>query len=117
MQVPMSISFRGMDTDAALEARVRESAKKLERFHERITSCDVVIEQPHKSHKTGNLYHVRIDIRVPGKEIVVQRQPGQHHEHEEIGTVIKDAFDAARRQLQDWIRMQRGDVKHHEATS
>jgi ribosomal subunit interface protein len=98
MQIPLQISFRNMDPSPAVEAIVREKAAKLDRFFDRIVSCDVTIEAPHRHHHKGKLYKVRIDIGMPGNDVNV---------------AIRDAFDAAVRQLEDHARKLRGDVKSH----
>ena len=114
MQIPVQISYRGIDHSDAVEADLRERVGRLEQFHERITGCRVVVEAPHARHHKGKLYHVRIDLTVPGAEIVVGRDPALHHAHEDIYVAIRDAFDAARRQLEDHVRRARGDTKSHE---
>ena len=114
MQLPVQISFRGVAHSDAVEASIRELAGRLEQFCDRITSCRVIVETPHAHHHKGNLYHVRIDLTVPGAEMVVGRDPAAHHAHEDIFVAIRDAFDAARRQLEDYVRRARGDIKSHE---
>jgi ribosomal subunit interface protein len=114
MQLPLQVNFRDMDPSEVVEARVRERAAKLDRFADHIMSCRVMIESHHKHHHKGNVYHVRIDITAPGREIVVSRDPGEHHAHEDVYVAVRDAFDAAERQLQDFVRQQRGDEKVHE---
>ena len=113
MQIPLQIGFRGMPSSEAIEARVRARAAELERFHDRITGCRVMIEAPHRRHHRGKLFHVRIDVTVPGKELVVSREPADHHAHEDVYVAIRDAFDAAQRRLQDHARGERGAVKTH----
>lgn len=113
MQSPLQISFRHMDHSDAIEAKVRDRAMKLEKFYQLITSCRVVIEPAHKHKHKGNLYQIRIDVNVPGKELVVTREPDEHHAHEDIYVSIRDAFDAMRRQLEDYSRIRRGKVKTH----
>ena len=115
MQIPLQITFRNMDPSDAVEANVREKAGKLERFAEHITSCRVIVEAPHKHQHKGNIYGVRIDITLPGGEIIVNSHPEQNHAHEDIYVAIRDAFDAARRQLEDYVRIRRNKVKVHEA--
>ena len=114
MQIPVEISFRGLPRWEKAEAEVREHAAELERFFDRITSCRVLIEAPHQHRQKGQIYHVRVDLTVPGKEIVVKRDPSEHREHEDLYLAIRDAFRAARRQLQDYVRERRGLVKAHE---
>jgi cold shock CspA family protein/ribosome-associated translation inhibitor RaiA len=114
MQVPLEIVFHNCDRSPAVEAAVRERAAKLERLANGITSCRVTVEAPHKHHQQGNLYTVRVDLRYPGGEAVVNRSPGVNHAHEDVYVALRDAFKAARRQLQDRLRVRRGDVKVRE---
>lgn len=114
MQVPLQITFRHMESSDAVERRVREEAAKLERFCDHITSCRVVVESPHEHHHQGKLFHVAIDLKVPGKEIVVTRGHGKDHAHEDVYVTIRDAFNEMQRQLQDYVRQHRGKVKEHE---
>lgn len=115
MQIPLQITFRNMGHSDAVEAKIREKAAKLEKFAEHITSCRVIIEAPHQHHHQGKLFNVKVDITLPGKEIIADRHPDEHHAHEDAYVAIRDAFDAARRQLEDYVRRRRGDVKYHEA--
>ena len=115
MQIPLQITFRDIDQSDAVEARIRERAAQLEKFYDRITSCRVMVEAPHNSRNKGRLYHIRVDITVPGGEIVVRREPKAHHAHEDVYVAIRDAFKAAQRQLQDYVRRNRGEIKAHEA--
>lgn len=114
MDLPLQVTFRNMDRSDAVEARVRERAAKLERFFEHVTSCRVVVEAPDRHHRKGKLYHVRIELGVPGKELVVSRHPKAKHAHEDVYVAVRDAFDAARRQLEDYVRRLEGKVKSHE---
>jgi ribosome-associated translation inhibitor RaiA len=113
MQIPLQISFGNMDPYPAVEAIVREKAAKLDRLFERIVSCDVTIEAPHRRQHKSKLYKVRIDIGMPGKDVHVNQEGPKNHAHEDINVAIRDAFDAAVRQLEDHARRLRGDVKSH----
>ncbi len=113
MQLPLQVVFRNMDPSAAIEARIRERAASLEHYHDRIMSCRVAVELHHRHHHQGNLFHVRVDLKVPEGEIVASRAPAEHHAHEDVYVAIRDAFDAARRQLEDHARRRRGVVKEH----
>ena len=115
MQIPLQISFRDMEPLAAVEAKIRQRAAKLDRYYDRIMGCHVVVEAPHRRHHQGGLYHVRIDVTVPQGELVVSREPMDHYSHKDIYVAIRDAFDATQRRLADYARRQRGDVKPHEA--
>jgi ribosomal subunit interface protein len=114
MKIPLSITFRGVDPSPAVKDAVQERADKLEKFYGDIMHCHVVVEKPHQHHHKGNLYHIRIDVTVPGNELVVQRAPEAHHAHEDPYVAIRDAFDSMRRQLEDYARIRRGKVKTHE---
>ncbi len=113
MQAPLQITFRHMDSSDAVVARIRERTAELERYSDRMTSCRVVVECRHPRHQQGNLFRVRVDLKVPGREIVVGRDPAAHRAHEDVYVAIRDAFDAARRLLEDHLRERRGEVKLH----
>jgi len=115
LRLPIQITFRHMEPSAALEARVRELADHLDHLSSQIMHCHVTIEAPHRHHRQGKLYEVHIDLTVPGDEIVVSKAHGNQHSHEDPYVALRDAFRAAERQLEDFEREHRQDVKHHEA--
>jgi len=115
MQLAPQITFRGMDVSEAIEARISDRIEKLEQFHKGIMSCRVVVECSHRHHRKGRIYHISVDVKVPGYEVAVRRDPPEHHAHEDINVAIRDAFDAVRRQLEDHARRVRGQMKAHEA--
>ena len=105
MKLPLQITTRNMSLSEAAEQTIREKAEKLNTFCDRITSCRVLVEAPHRHKQQGVLYNVHIDITVPGNEIVVKKE-----QSEDLYVSIRDAFDAARRQLKDYTERQRGDM-------
>ena len=105
MQLPLQITFRDMDPSEAVEQAIREKANKLEEFNDRITSCHVVIETPHRHHHKGRVHHIKIHMALPGREVTIDREP-ERGAHEDIYVAIRDAFDAARRQLRDLSKKQ-----------
>ena len=111
MILPIQITFHNVDKSDALETKIREAAEKLDQFHEDIMSCRVVVEAPHKRHHQGTLYHLRIDVSVSGKEIVVDREPGDRNAHEDPYVMVRDAFEAMERKLKDDERRRHGEVK------
>jgi cold shock CspA family protein/ribosome-associated translation inhibitor RaiA len=111
MQVPLQVSFRHMKHSEAIEALIREKAAKLDASPDHIMGCRVVVGPVGKHHEHGNLYEVRIDITVPGEEIVVTREPSQHTAYKDIQVALRDAFDSARRRLADYVRRRQGSVK------
>ena len=113
MQSPLQITFRHMEPSPALEARIRQRADELDRFSDRIIGCRVVVEYGNRRHHQGNLFEVHIDLTLPGREIVVGRDAGAGHAHEDAHVAVRDAFDAARRVLEDHARRSRGEAKTH----
>jgi hypothetical protein len=114
-QTPVHVTFRGIPHSDALEADIQERAGALQRFHPRLAGCRVLVEQPHRHQHSGNPFHVRIEMTVDGaRPLVVTHEGGPGTSDPYIAT--REAFDAARRQLQDAAREQRGDVKSHDAT-
>lgn len=110
MQIPLQITVRDMAHSDALDAHIREKVAGLEHFHPRITSCRVTVTESRKHHQQGQQFEVRVDVRVPGHaEIVANRQ----HD-EDVYVALRDAFDSAKRQLEEAIHEKRGDVKAHE---
>jgi cold shock CspA family protein len=140
MKIPLQITFRNMPPSRAIEDNIREKADKLDSLYDDIMSCRVIVEAPHRHHHKGKAYVVRIDMTVPGGELVVNREPkrlvaaraarneelentlaenhapSKHAAHEDAYVAIRDAFNAAARKLQDHARRRRGKTKVHEAT-
>ncbi len=139
MEIPLCITFRNMPISEAIETNIREKTAKLAALYNGILDCHVMVEAPHRHHRKGKSYQVRIDLLVPGAELVVNREPKrlksaklrapelveaamvEHHEpskhaaHEDVYVAIRDTFSAAGRKLQDYVRRRRGKVKAREA--
>ena len=111
MQLPLQITFRGMEPSEAMDLRIRKLAQRLERFSAHVVRCHVIIDAPHQHGHQGHLYAVHIQINVPGDTISVNREHREHHSHEDVYVALRDAFRAARRQLEDYEREHRLDVK------
>ena len=132
MILPVQITFRNMPPSEAVATRIRKETAKLDRYYGRITSCRVVVEAPHRHHRRGEQFHIRIELGVPGGEVAVRHgasllammqrsEASEWHrhfeaepDHKDIYVAIRDSFKAARRRLQDHVRRMRGDVKSHE---
>jgi ribosome-associated translation inhibitor RaiA len=110
MQIPLHISFHNLDHSDAVDAYARAEAGKLDKFYDRITACRVAVEAPHRGQHKGKLYRVRVDLVVPGAELTAARNPSAHGEHADIHVAVRDAFRAARRQLQDHVRRRREPI-------
>ena len=116
MQMPLQISFKDMDPSPAIEARIREKAAQLERFFPHIFRGHVAVSAPHRHHHKGRLYKVTIHLTLPPRhEITIGREGRQDHAHEDMNVAIRDAFDAAVRQVEDHARRIRAVMKTHEA--
>lgn len=105
MRLPLQITFRNVQSSQAVEAAIREQVEKLEKFYDRITSCRVVIDSPHRHHRKGKLYHVQIDLNVPESKLVINRHPTDEPSHSNLYVAIRDAFNTAKRQLQDYVEV------------
>ncbi|MBO0726345.1 MAG: ribosome-associated translation inhibitor RaiA [Blastocatellia bacterium] len=132
MRILAQITWRDMAPSAAVEAKIREEAAKLEEFYDRITNCRVMVEIPRRYQNGKYQFHVRIDLTVPGGKIMVNHEPtlhgslqrlgGMEHAkgqelsapHKDVYVAIRDAFKVARRKLQVYAHKQNGAVKHHE---
>ena len=138
MENPLQITFRNMPPSPAIEDAIRQKAGKLDSYYDRILGCHVVVEAPHRHHHKGKAFLIRIDLKVPGGELVVNRarnrleaaklgdpelagqdlaeshEPSKHAAHRDVYVAIRDAFNSARRKLQDYARKRRGEVKAHE---
>ncbi|MDP1573386.1 MAG: ribosome-associated translation inhibitor RaiA [Coxiellaceae bacterium] len=108
MKLPLQITIRDVPHSEALENHIRQKAEKLETFYPHIMGCRVVVDIPHKHKHQGRMFNVRLDITVPGNELVVN-----HDADEDVYVALREAFDAAKRQLEDYSRRQRGDTKAH----
>lgn len=131
MTLPLQITYRNMQPSPAVTERVQAEAAKLDRFYSRITSCRIMIEAPHRHHKWGELFHIRVELGVPGADLVIKHEPSPRPartedapgklakrlepepRHRDIYVAIHDTFKDVRRRLEDHVRKMRGDVKMH----
>lgn len=109
MQIPLQVTFHGIPSSDAVEAAIRAKVDKLGQFSTHVMSCRVVVENVNRHSRQGRLFNVRIDINLAGRELVVNRD-----QNEDLYVVLRDAFDAARRLVEDEERRLRGNVKNHE---
>ena len=131
--IQTQVSFRGLPHSDALESEVRRRVAWLEQFYAGIIRCRVIVTFPHQHRHDGRHFQVRIELTVPGgPPIIVSHEPSlhqqlkdieqeAHHKEAEIDTVrryagvaVREAFDAARRRLEDFARQQRGAIKTHQ---
>ena len=103
------VHFLDMPASEALEARIRRHVARLGRFSGDVQGCEVWVASPHGHHRKGRLYAVRVRLTVPGEDLPIGLQPAQ----EDVTIAVREAFDAARRRLEDYERRRRGAVKTH----
>lgn len=114
MEVPLELTFRGMEKDPEIERYIIKKLDRLNSISDRLIGCSAAIEKPQKHQRNGNPYRFRLVITIPGNiEIVVSREPADSPMHAPLRTVVKSAFDAAKRQLIEIKEKRRRDVKKH----
>lgn len=101
MRSSMTLTFRHLDHSSALEARARELGERLQRYGERITQCHMTLESSRGGHASGASYVVQIDLAVPGAQIHADSRQLDGAGHKDIHRALRDAFDNAKRQLQE----------------
>lgn len=95
MNVPLQVTFRDGLRSEALEARIRQSASRLGRVDGRIASCHVTVEHAGGHQRQGRRCQVHIEVRAPGRRGAIATL----QEGEDVHVVMREAFDAVRRQL------------------
>jgi len=108
MKLPLQTTIRDIPGSAAIESDIYKKAKKLNQFCNKIMACRVVLESLQRHQRQGKLYNVRLDITVPGEEIVINR-----NRNEDMYVALRDAFDSARRQLESYCERLRQHGKEH----
>jgi len=97
VDVPPEIAFRNVEPTETLKALIQEGIASLEKVHPRLVSCRVMVEEVNRGFP-----HVRLDIGVPGKELVVNnKETPVDPSNRDVGAAIREAFDVARRQLRE----------------
>ncbi len=107
-KIPLQITIHNMPPSEALEAHIRDRVQKLDTLFEHVISCQVAVEMPHRHQQQGEQFNVRISLDVPGHKIIVNRD-----HHEDVYAALRDAFDAARQQLEDYVSRPRRATNTH----
>lgn len=114
MQLPVEISYRGVEKTDEIDNLIRTKAARLDRFCDHISRCDIAVEQPNHAQRAGNPFRVRIDVTVPpGHELVADEKQMEHEMHEPLSKIVNDAFKTIERQLVELKERQRHEVKTH----
>lgn len=107
------IVYRGFGPSEALHARIVEELNELAHLSDRIVSCRVVLELPHRHKRHGKHFLVKVELFVPGKVLTIDRDPPAHDNFEDAYAALHETFGKARRVLLDYTRVRRGHTKHH----
>lgn len=125
MEVQPTVTFRGVPNSAALEADIRNRLARLEKFCPDIISAQVLVELAERHHRAGKRWGVRVDIAVPGEHIIVKndatlraevraseststrKQDESDAGHRYAKVAVRESFEVAKRQLQDYARRHR----------
>jgi len=112
MKTPVEIAFRHFEPSDAVRTEIAAEARRLDRFSPRITSCRVTVAGPHGRRRNGDPFEVALSVALPGgRDIFVDRRRGDAPEPEHVLVAIRQAFDAARRQVEEAEREIRGEIK------
>ena len=98
MNTDLNITYRGMEASESTDFLVREQVEKLERHCPQLQSCRVVVTAPPQESKGGH-FRVSVDLRMPGKEIIADRDPKLSHTHEQFHSAVRDVFRAALKEI------------------
>src|SRR4051794_36929246 len=108
------VTFRHFSATDTLEARVREGVAKLFRLFPKITKCSIALEM-HQRERHGHNFRCRLDLVVPNAELVAQNSETEASS-QDVYVALGEVFDEATRQLEDYVRRARWDVKQHDGT-
>jgi hypothetical protein len=131
MSTPISITFPRSRPTPWLASAIETRVNRLSAICDDVQSCRVVVDIPHRHHRRGNRFRVRIELAVPGEDVAITRDANIHGAirasdetawrkqydveamHRDIRLVLTDAFAAARRRLRDYVQLRRREVKRH----
>ncbi|MBS2014384.1 MAG: ribosome-associated translation inhibitor RaiA [Deltaproteobacteria bacterium] len=113
MATPVQLTYRDFPSSPAVTEHVERRAAKLETYSDRLMTCHVVVEQPHRHSRHGQKFHVRIDMHVPGRELVVSKTSASSTL--DLHATIDEAFGEAERVLEDHVRERRDRVRRPHA--
>jgi ribosome-associated translation inhibitor RaiA len=116
LELPLQITFHGIGRPDAIATRVRARAQKLETLFDSIKSCRVAIEARRPGHAKVHQFYVRVEVAVPGEQLVVTRGADEHQPHTDVNIALRDAFDGMRRRLENYSRLLHVEVRQHQLT-
>jgi cold shock CspA family protein/ribosome-associated translation inhibitor RaiA len=113
MKVPLEISYRNVEKTQAVEDLIRDKVDKLRETCRDMVSCRIAVERPQQHQRSGSPFRVRIDVSVPGRELVVKHEPGEGELHDDLPKILRGAFEVALRRLREFAERRRGEIKAH----
>ena len=107
VQVPIEIAFHNIDSIPWAEEEIRARIAKLEHIFDRLVACRVRVDQRANNSSRNIPPVVRIEMGVPGKDLVVSHEPDylQHKfQSPDLHNAINEAFRIAEDQLSEYKR-------------
>lgn len=101
MQPPVQITFLGLDPPDGVDALIRQHVTAFERFAERMSSCHVVVDMPHRDQREGSRYAVRIYITTVAGEVAATRDGSRSSLLAVIGEAFADVGEKLDAQLRE----------------
>jgi len=117
MQQEPQITYHGLESSPSLDAEIRARIAELDEIYDGLVGVRVSVEALHNQHRTGNIHECHITLMVPGPDINVSKAPHKAKEkyhNPDVYTSVRDAFQAATKQLRNYKAKQAGGVKYHE---
>lgn len=112
MSNEFQIVFHNIDQSDAIIDSVNKRVEKLRRFNSDIIGGRVVLDSPHNNHHKGKVYSVTLELHTPSKPVVVTQEQHDNHAHEDLYVAIRDAFNAAERQIKSVDKKHRKEAVH-----
>ncbi len=112
MQIPLQVNFEGSDPSEHVRLAIEREVERLETHNSHIIGCHVTVIAPSDKHRHGRGFGVHISLTIPPHEnVIVNHALSNENRYEHVEGAVKDAFAAARRQLDDLS--QRNDARHN----
>jgi ribosome-associated translation inhibitor RaiA len=97
---PCHITFKGMDPSEAARVEVRAWLERLGPLTTPMIAGQVVIEAIDEGRRDDRRYHVRMELTMPEGVVTIGPDHPSNGAHEDVYVAIRNAFRAARRQLE-----------------
>ena len=114
MEVPPEMAFRGVEPTDELKSRILDGIDTLESVYPNLISCRSMVADDTPDQRSGTNYRVRLEVGIPSKNVVVDRQSADPEGRATLEQTINEAFSVARKRLVKAKKLQRGETKTHE---